>query len=264
MSKKALVVDNDFFFVEFLTDLLTKRGYEVIKAYDGKEAISEIEKGPVDFISLDLVMPKIDGKQVIRFIRGKFPHAPFPVVLISGILIEQMDKLSEIGADYYIAKGPMDEMEDHINRLMDKIEKQPPPGSDEEIFLEPGKLFPRRATAELMDSLNFQKAIIESIGIGIIVVDRDGRIITANTLAIDITGKSFDEILACPVTGIFPRNENAKIVDALKRLVRNQELRRITLYIGINFREIWMTASLFKLSGKIAGWIISMGETNDG
>jgi len=104
----------------------------------------------------------------------------------------------------------------------------------------------------------------ESIGIGIIVVDRDGRIITANTSAIDITGKSFDEILACPVTGIFPRNENVKIVAALKRLVHNQELRKITLSIGINFREIWMTASLFKLSGKIAGWIISMWETNDG
>lgn len=264
MSKKALVVDNDFFFVEFLTDLLTKRGYEVIKAYDGKEAILEIEKGPIDFLSLDMMMPKIDGKQVIRFIRWKFPDAPFPIVLISGTIIEQMDELSEIGADYYIAKGPLDEMEDYINRFMDKIEKHPLPDSDEEIFLEPGKLYPRRTIAELMDSINFQKAITESMGIGILVVDRDGRTIKANTLAIDITGKSFDEILACPVSGIFPSNENAKIVDALKRLARNQELRKITFSIAINLRKIWITASLFKLSGKIEGWIISMWETNDG
>jgi CheY-like chemotaxis protein len=41
MSKSALVVDNDFFFVEFLTEFLEKRGYEVIKAYDGKEAITK-------------------------------------------------------------------------------------------------------------------------------------------------------------------------------------------------------------------------------
>jgi len=264
MSKKALVVDNDFFFVEFLSELLIKRGYEVTKAYDGKEAISEIDKGPFDFISMDLVMPKIDGKQVIRFIREKFPDASFPIVIVSGTIIEQMDKFSEIGADYYIAKGPMDEMEAHLKIFMDKIEKQPLPGADEEIFLEPGKLYPRRVTADLMDSVNFQKAITDSIGTGIIVVDRDGRIITANASAIDMTGKSFDEILACPVTGIFPRNENGKIVDALKRLVHNQELRKVTLSIGINIREIWMTVSLFKLSGKIAGWVISMGETNDG
>jgi CheY-like chemotaxis protein len=36
MQKTALVVDNDFFFVEFLGELLEKKGYKVIKAYDGK------------------------------------------------------------------------------------------------------------------------------------------------------------------------------------------------------------------------------------
>ena len=41
MSKKALVVDNDFFFVEFLTELLQKRGYNVTSAYDGKEGIEK-------------------------------------------------------------------------------------------------------------------------------------------------------------------------------------------------------------------------------
>ena len=43
MQKKALVVDSDFFFVEFLSELLVKRGYQVIKAYDGKEAIGKLE-----------------------------------------------------------------------------------------------------------------------------------------------------------------------------------------------------------------------------
>ena len=50
MSKKALVTDNDFFFVEFLAELLEKRGYEVIKAGDGKEAISKLEKKSVDVL----------------------------------------------------------------------------------------------------------------------------------------------------------------------------------------------------------------------
>jgi len=43
MQKKALVVDNDFFFVEFLSELLTKRGYQVLKAYNGKEGIAKLE-----------------------------------------------------------------------------------------------------------------------------------------------------------------------------------------------------------------------------
>ena len=47
MIKKALVVDSDFFFVEFLSELLAKRGYQVLKAYDGMEALSLLESlGP--------------------------------------------------------------------------------------------------------------------------------------------------------------------------------------------------------------------------
>ena len=41
--KTAMVVDNDFFFVEFLCELLEKRGYRVIKAYNGKEGIAKLD-----------------------------------------------------------------------------------------------------------------------------------------------------------------------------------------------------------------------------
>jgi len=59
--KRILLVDNDRFFVEFLSEILTKRGYEIIRAYDGKEAIERILEGPVDIAFIDLVMPKIKG-----------------------------------------------------------------------------------------------------------------------------------------------------------------------------------------------------------
>ena len=72
MAKRALVVDNDFFFVVFLSELLEDRGYEVVKAYDGKESISRLEEGPFDLVFVDLIMPKIDGKQFIRFVRGRY------------------------------------------------------------------------------------------------------------------------------------------------------------------------------------------------
>ena len=48
MPKKAMVVDSDFFFVEFLSGLLEKRGYTVRKAYDGKQGIAGLDEGPFD------------------------------------------------------------------------------------------------------------------------------------------------------------------------------------------------------------------------
>ncbi|MFH1351494.1 MAG: response regulator [Pseudomonadota bacterium] len=122
MTKKALVVDNDFFFVEFLTELLENRGYEVIKAYDGKDGILELHRGTVDLLFVDLIMPKIDGNKLIKFARWKFPDAPFPIIAVSGVIVEQLDEIDKIGADYYIAKGPIEKMADHVNKLMDGIE----------------------------------------------------------------------------------------------------------------------------------------------
>jgi CheY-like chemotaxis protein len=106
MSKRALVVDNDFFFVEFLTEFLEKRGYEVIKAYDGKEGISKFEYGPFDILFTDLIMPKIDGVRLIKIARQKFSDFPFPIIAISSTIMEQQNEVINIEADYCFAKGP--------------------------------------------------------------------------------------------------------------------------------------------------------------
>ncbi|MBW1797218.1 MAG: response regulator [Deltaproteobacteria bacterium] len=118
ISKTVLVVDNDSFFVEFLAELLEAHEYRVIKAYDGKEGISCLEQESVDALFVDMIMPKIDGKQLIKFVRTRFPDACFPIIALSGVMIEQLDRLEEIGADYFIAKGPMEKMAKHIETLL--------------------------------------------------------------------------------------------------------------------------------------------------
>ncbi|HEX5682241.1 MAG TPA: response regulator, partial [Desulfobacterales bacterium] len=72
MPRKALVVDSDYFFVEFLSTMLEKRGYQVCKAYDGKQGIASLEEGPFDIMFADLVIPKVSGRQLFRSARRKF------------------------------------------------------------------------------------------------------------------------------------------------------------------------------------------------
>ncbi|MBW1888302.1 MAG: response regulator, partial [Deltaproteobacteria bacterium] len=216
MSKKALVVDNDFFFVEFLAELLEKRGYEVIKAYDGKEGMSNFEEGPFDILFADLIMPKIDGVQLIKSARQKFFDTPFPIIVISGTLMEQTEDIVDIGADYYVAKGPLEQMTDELNALMDRIEDIGISSAENKNIIEPGTLYPRQATAELVEELNFQKAIIESIGLGIIVIDKDARIINATSQSLEIAKKSLEEILNEHITSLFPKEGRVPLIDALK------------------------------------------------
>ena len=261
MSKNALIIDNDFFFVEFLAEVLEKRAYHVLKAYDGKEGISKLVEESIDLLFLDMLIPKIDGPQLIKFTRTKFPDARFPIIAVSGTMIEQVDEISEMGADYYIAKGPTDIMTDYLNPFLDRIEAQPFPVPEGETVLEPGKLYPRRATVDLMDHINFQRAIIEDIGLGLIIVDKDTRVINMNSLAFDMIKKSIVDVLNCRVTDIFPGREKARVIDTLKRLISNRELRRIIFSAAIHSRIIRIIISVLRLNGEMAGWIIAMEDT---
>lgn len=262
MSKRALVVDNDFFFVEFLTELLEERGYEVAKAYDGKEGISKLEGGSFDLIFVDLIMPKIDGRQFIEFVRRRYPDATFPIITMSEALIEQLDNIKEIGADYYLAKGPMETMTEHVSHLIDRVKKQPFPGQEAATFLESGKLYPRQVTGELMEKVNFQRAIIESIGIGIMVIDRDARIMSSNSLALKIMNRSLEEVLNRPITSVFPLREKARLVMTLKEIISNRTLRKLVFTATVNAQEIRIIVSALKVNGKIAGWIITMEDSD--
>ncbi len=260
MAKKALVVDNDFFFVEFLAEFLEKRGYEVMKAYDGKEGMSNFEEGPFDILFADLIMPKIDGTQLIKIARQKFSDASFPIIAISGTLMEQMDDIADIGADYYVAKGPLEQMTDDLNALMDRIEEIGISPTDEKSIIEPGTLYPRQATAELVEELNFQKAITESIGLGIVVVDKDARIINATSQALEISNKSLEEILNEPITSLLPKEGRAPLVNVLKDVARNPGLRKISLNMTVKSREIRLAVSLLRIRGDVVGWVIAMEE----
>ena len=64
-----------------------------------------------------------DGRELIRFVRSTFPDAHFPIIALSGAIVEQLGKLDEIGADYFITKGPMEKMAEYIEMLIDKIEE---------------------------------------------------------------------------------------------------------------------------------------------
>ncbi|MBW1783056.1 MAG: response regulator [Deltaproteobacteria bacterium] len=262
MSKRALVVDNDFFFVEFLGELLEKRGYQVTKAYDGKEGLSKLETELFDILFVDLIMPKIDGIQLIKIVRRKFMDSPIPIIAVSGTLMEQIEEITDIGADYYAAKGPLDQMTDDLNALMDRMENTHISPIEKESIIESGTLYPRQVTGELIETLNFQKAITDSIGFGIVVVDKDARIINATSQALEIMDVSLGDILNKHVTSLFPQKERGALIDALKGVAKDLGLRKVSRNVHINSQKIRLTVSLLRFGGDIVGWIVAMEETD--
>jgi PAS domain S-box-containing protein len=263
MNRKAMVVDNDFFFVEFLSELLEQRGYEIVKAYDSKEGVAKLEEVAVDILFADIIMPKIDGRQLIQFARKKFGDNRFPIVALSGTIIEQIEKVREFGADYFVAKGPIGKMAEQISGLLDRIEDpQESPPSDGDL-IESDTLFPRQETVELMEVLSFQKAIVENLGVGIIVLDRDARIIMANPMALRMIRRPIEEVLNQQITFFVEGKDRPKVVGALKTILQRMELERTSFQASIGSRDFYGIASLLRTEGRIAGFILALEDLRE-
>ncbi len=260
MAKKALVVDRDFFFVEFMTELLTKRGYDVVKAYNGKEGLEALAGLHLDLMFVDMVMPKIDGWQLIRCTRKKFPAHPFPIIAVSGLILEQLDDMDRIGADYCIAKGPLNKMRTLFDGFMEKLEACPVPGDRDQRIFDLGNLYPRRESMALIESLHFKKAILESIGLGVLVVDGDGRILDTNPMALNLLNFSEANMLNRPVHRVFPPEEREKITDALTRITEKPEDGKVEVSIRLYSQTIRLAFTQLRIDREQMGWTVVMWE----
>ena len=256
MKKNALIVDNDHTFVEFLSELLAKWDYQVIKAYDGKEGIGKLDDHTVDILFADLVLPKVDGKQLFKFIRKKYNVGCFPMVALSGIMIENIGSLDEIGADYFIAKGPTDKLTITLNDFMAELESQYSfPPADKKV-LTTGNIYPRRDAVELVKSLQFHQAVIECAAVGIIIVDNDTHVINANPASLEIVGRDSADVINRPVSDLFDIKSRAKLWDGLELVMQQHTIGKISVPATAHSRVMNTTISPIRLADNAVGWVI--------
>ena len=97
-----LVCDDDKEIVEAIEIYLTKEGYNILKAYNGEEALKIVENNEIHLIILDIMMPKINGIQVASKIRE---NKAIPIIMLSA-KSEDYDKINGLntGADDYVTK----------------------------------------------------------------------------------------------------------------------------------------------------------------
>ncbi|MFD3157065.1 response regulator transcription factor [Haloimpatiens sp. FM7330] len=100
--KKVLIVDDEFEIVELLKIYFKNSGFEVLEAYDGQTALKMSQKFSIDIMIIDIMMPKMDGIELVKEIRK---HLNVPIMFLSA-KGEDMDKIYGlgIGADDYMSK----------------------------------------------------------------------------------------------------------------------------------------------------------------
>ncbi len=106
MAKKILIVEDDKFLRELVARKLSSEGFEVLEAVDGEEGIKKIKEGKPDLVLLDLILPGIDGFEVLSKIKEDQELSSIPVIVLSNLgQREEVERGMKLGATDYLIKA---------------------------------------------------------------------------------------------------------------------------------------------------------------
>lgn len=156
---KILIVEDEEKIMRFLELELIHEGYEVLKASNGRVGLEIVEKGEADLMLLDIMIPEINGLEVLRRLRKT---SDLPVIMLTA-RDAVMDKVSglDAGADDYITK----------------------PFAIEELLARIRVTLKKRTTIE--------KPVTDTLTCGVLSLDRKRHRVTYNNTEISLTNREF-------------------------------------------------------------------------
>lgn len=106
MTKTILIIEDDKFLRELIARKLNKESYETSEAIDGEEGIKKIKEEKPSLVLLDLILPGIDGFEVLSRMRDDPTLAQIPVIILSNLgQKEDVERGLKLGAVDYLIKA---------------------------------------------------------------------------------------------------------------------------------------------------------------
>ncbi len=105
MAKKVLLAEDEKNVILGVRTCLDAVGYDVEVVEDGEEALNSVKRAHPDMILLDLLMPKVDGFEVLKVLKGNEETSKIPIVVLTAKAEEtDRQRAMELGADNYMTK----------------------------------------------------------------------------------------------------------------------------------------------------------------
>jgi len=106
MAKKISVIEDDKFLRELIVQKLSNEGYDIIEAVDGEKGVESVKKEKPDLILLDLILPGIDGFEVLARIKSDPALSEIPIIILSNLgQKEDIERGLKMGAVDYLIKA---------------------------------------------------------------------------------------------------------------------------------------------------------------
>jgi CheY-like chemotaxis protein len=123
-QSKILLVEDDPMVVKMYQRKLTMDGFDLTLAFNGEEGLEALKKNKPDIVLLDVMMPKMNGIEMLKIIKGDPAFKDLPVVILTNLGDRQEDvqKCKDFGAEDYWVKAsmPLNEISRRVKDILAK------------------------------------------------------------------------------------------------------------------------------------------------
>lgn len=178
--KRILIADDDREICDLLEIYINNEGFQVIKAYDGKQAYEKFKETDPDCLILDVMMPKMNGLEVVNKIREE---SQVPILMLSA-KTSDIDKIRGLakGADDYVVKpfNPL-EVVARVKSLLRRSSYHQPHADENEIEIGPLVIRRDEHEVETVDGKSIRLTVLE-FGILYLLASNPNRVFSADEI----------------------------------------------------------------------------------
>ncbi len=191
MAEKILVIDDEKSTVQLVSMLLSRRGFEVHKAYCAQGGLRMAYHQQPDLVLLDIVMADIDGWEVCKRLREM---SDVPIIFFTALgSAKNIVKGLEIGADDYIVK-PVDD-DELVARIRARLRRSPRPNMSEELVFNQGELRINFMNREVWVRDTHKHLTPKEFNLLAVMVRSAGRVVSRKELVTDAWGEEYSDAI---------------------------------------------------------------------
>jgi len=219
---RVLIVDNDRFVVEAVGDVLAEAGYLVRKAYDGLEGLRELRREPPDALILDLIMPKVDGGRLCRYLRQDSRLRHIPVIVFSGLAARDLGEIGALDAQAYVAKGPLPVVTENLLKALKALTAPRQDAERADVVFGYEGFRPRQVVTELMAVKRHHEHLLRHLEEGVVEADAGGAVTFLNPSAETYLGLAEAGAVGKALVDLLPEADRQGVREALDALGKDE------------------------------------------
>ena len=229
-NARILVVDDKETFRFLIKGCLEDAGYQVTGAADGVEALAELERTSFDLVLSDIVMPEMDGVDLLRRVRSHLPQLPFVLISAHGSVDGAVAAMKEGADDYLLKPLNWDELLLVVERLLEQYQV--------------------RANYDRMRDLEREKFSFQNI--------------TTTSQVMGATLAAARKVAASPRTTVALYGESGVGKEVLARAIHNASGQNMSSFVAVNCAAIPENLLESELFGHVKGAFTGADRDRDG